>query len=40
MQAYKTLYLNKAQGAIFGPEAIGEKSRGKKNLDAIEINEI
>jgi len=40
MQAYKALYLNKAQGAIFGLEAIGEKSRGKKNPDIMEINEI
>jgi len=40
MQAYKALYLNKAQGAIFGPEAIGEKSRGKKNPGIMEINEI
>jgi len=40
MQAYKTLYLDKAQGAIFGPEAIGEKSRKKKDPDAMEIDEI
>jgi len=40
MQAYKALYLDKAQGAIFGPEAIGEKSREKKNPDAMEIDEI
>ena len=40
MQAYKALHLDKAQGAIFGPEAIGEKSRGKKDLDAMEIDEI
>ena len=39
MQAYKALHLNKAQGAIFGPEAIGEKSKGKKDLDAMEIDE-
>ena len=25
MQAYKALYLDKVQGAIFGPETIGEK---------------
>jgi len=30
----------KAQDTIFGPEAIGEKSRGKKDLDAMEIDEI
>jgi len=40
MQAYKALYLNKAQGTIFGLEVIGEKSGGKKNLDAMEIDEI
>ena len=40
MQAYKTLHLDKTQGIIFGPEAIGEKSRGKKDLDTIEIDEI
>jgi len=40
MQAYKALYPDKAQGAIFGPEAIGEKSKEKKDLDAMEINEI
>ena len=40
MQAYKALYLDKTQGTIFGLEAIGEKSRKKKDLDAIEINEI
>jgi len=40
MQAYKALYLDKAQGTIFGPEAIGEKSRGKKDLDAMEIDKI
>jgi len=40
MQAYKALYLDKAQGAIFGPETIGEKSGEKKNLDVIEIDEI
>ena len=31
---------NKAQDTIFGPEAIGEKSRGKKNPGIMEINEI
>ena len=40
MQAYKALHLDKAQGTIFGLKAIGEKSRGKKDLDAMEINEI
>jgi len=40
MQAYKALYPDKAQGAIFGPEANGEKSGGKKDLDAMEIDEI
>jgi len=40
MQAYKALYPNKAQGTIFGPEAIGEKSGGKKDLDVMEIDEI
>jgi len=39
MQAYKALYLDKTQDAIFGPEAIGEKSKGKKDLDAMEIDE-
>jgi len=29
MQAYKALHLDKAQGTIFGPETIEEKS-GKK----------
>jgi len=40
MQAYKALYPDKAQSAIFGPEAIGEKSRGKKDPDAMKIDEI
>jgi len=40
MQAYKALYLDKAQGTIFGPEANVEKSEGKKDLDAMEIDEI
>ena len=40
MQAYKALHLDKAQGAIFGPEANGEKSGGKKDPDAMEIDEI
>ena len=40
MQAYKVLYLDKAQGAIFGLEAIGKKSGGKKDPNTIEINEI
>jgi len=40
MQAYKALYPDKAQGAIFGPEANGEKSGEKKDLDTMEIDEI
>ena len=40
MQAYKALHLDKAQSTIFGPEAIGEKSRGKKDPDAMEIDKI
>jgi len=40
MQAYKALHPDKAQGAIFGPEANIEKSRGKKDPDAMEIDEI
>ena len=40
MQAYKALHLDKAQGAILGPEANVEKSGGKKDLDAMEIDEI
>jgi len=40
MQAYKALYLNKAQGTIFGPKTNKEKSRGKKDPDAMEIDEI
>ena len=40
MQAYKALHLDKAQDAIFSPEAIREKSGGKKGLDTMEINEI
>jgi len=40
MQAYKALHPDKAQGTIFGPEAIREKSRGKKDPDTIEIDEI
>ena len=40
MQAYKVLHLDKAQGTIFGPEANVEKSGGKKDLDAMEIDEI
>ena len=40
MQAYKALHPDKAQGAIFGPEANVEKSGGKKDPDAIEIDEI
>ena len=40
MQAYKALHPDKAQGTIFGPEANVEKSEGKKDPDAIEIDEI
>jgi len=40
IQAYKTLYLNKAQSTIFGPKANIEKSREKKDPNTIEINEI
>jgi len=40
MQAYKTLHPDKAQSAIFGPEANEEKSGGKKDPDAMEIDEI
>jgi len=40
MQAYKALHLDKTQGAIFGPEAIGEKSGEKKDPNAMEIDEI
>jgi len=40
MQAYKALYSDKAQGAIFSPEANVEKSKGKKDPDAMEIDEI
>jgi len=40
MQAYKALYPDKAQGTIFGKEENGEKSGGKKHLDAMEIDEI
>jgi len=40
MQAYKALHPDKAQGAIFGPEANVEKSGGKKGPDAMEIDEI
>ena len=40
MQAYKALHLDKVQGAIFGSEANGEKSGGKKDPDAMEIDEI
>jgi len=32
MQVYKVLHPDKAQGAIFGPEANVEKCRGKKDL--------
>ena len=40
MQAYKALHPDKAQGAIFGPEANVEKSGGKKDLNTMEIDEI
>jgi len=40
IQVYKVLYLDKAQGTIFGLEAIGKKSGGKKNPDIMEIDEI
>jgi len=40
MQAYKVLYLDKAQGTIFGPEANVKKGKGKKDPDTMEINEI
>jgi len=40
MQAYKVLHPDKAQGAIFGPEANREKSGGKKDPDTMEIDEI
>ena len=40
MQVYKALHPDKAQGAIFGLEANVEKSRGKKDLDVMDIDEI
>jgi len=40
IQAYKALYPDKVQGAIFGPEAIGEKSGEKKDPDTMKIDEI
>jgi len=40
MQVYKALHPDKAQGAIFGLKANVEKSGGKKNPDAMEIDEI
>jgi len=40
MQAYKALHPDKAQNAIFGPETNVEKSEGKKDPDAMEIDEI
>ena len=40
MQVYKALHLNKAQGAIFGPEANKEKSGEKKDLHPMEIDKI
>jgi len=39
IQAYKTLHPDKAQGTIFGPEAIREKSGEKKDPNTIEIDE-
>jgi len=40
MQAYKALYPDKVQGAIFSLEANIEKSGGKKDPDVMEIDEI
>jgi len=40
MLTYKVLHPDKAQGTIFGPEANREKSGGKKDTDAMEIDEI
>ena len=40
IQAYKALHPDKAQGTIFSPEAIGEKSGGKKGPDVMEIDEM
>jgi len=40
MQAYKALHPDKAQSAIFSPEANVEKSGGKKDPDTMEIDEI
>jgi len=40
MQVYKALHPDKTQGVIFGSKANGEKSRGKKDLDAMEIDKI
>jgi len=40
MQAYKALHPDKAQGVIFSPKANEEKSGGKKDPDAMEIDEI
>jgi len=40
MQTYKALHPDKAQSTIFGPEANGEKSGGKKDPNAMEIDEI
>ena len=40
IQAYKALYPDKTQGTIFSLGTIEEKSGGKKDLDAIEIDEI
>ena len=40
MQAYKALHPDKAQSTIFGPEANIETSRGKKDPDVMEIDEI
>ena len=40
IQAYKALYPDKTQGTIFSLGTIEEKSGGKKDLNAIEIDEI
>jgi len=40
MQAYKALYPDKVQGAIFGPKANVEKSGRKKDPNAMKIDEI
>jgi len=40
MQVYKALHPDKAQSTIFSPEANVETSRGKKDPDVMEIDEI